>query len=52
VIAFGIGTAIFSAAFLAEMAVMGFTANAGGFFWMVVTGCLVCKYFPLPAITS
>lgn len=47
VVTFGIATFIYFAAFLAEFCVMGFTATAGGFFWMVITSYMVCKYFPL-----
>lgn len=47
VLTFGIGTVVFFAGFLAETAVMGFTANAGGFFWMVITGYLICRYFSI-----
>lgn len=52
VITFAIQTFICFAAFLAETLVMGFTANAGGFFWMVITGYLVCEYFAPYAITN
>lgn len=47
IIAYG-AMAVFSGiCFMAESAVMGFTAKAGAFFWTGVTCVLVCKYLPI-----
>ncbi len=47
IIAYGAMAFFSGICFMAESAVMGFTAKAGGFFWTSATCVLICKYLPI-----